>query len=110
MRVLEVITDRRSSYAFFSRMFREEVSSKLLSELVESHAFNGPASRTELGVFGEFLGNLKGSDLERAAADLAAEYAGLFLNADNFLQSEREAIPALIEQVQTAREGNENKV
>ncbi len=79
--LLEVITDRRSSYAFFSRMFREEVSSKLLSELVESHAFNGPASRTELGVFGEFLGNLKGSDLERAAADLAAEYAGLFLNA-----------------------------
>lgn len=79
--LFEVITDRRSSYAFFSRIFREEVSSKLLSELAESNAFNGPASGTGLEVFGQFISKLKGSDLERVAADLAAEYAGLFLNA-----------------------------
>ena len=77
----EVVTDRRSSYAFLSRVFQEEVSSKLLSELVESNAFNRSASRTGLEVFGEFISKLKGSDLEKAAADLAAEYADLFLNA-----------------------------
>ena len=77
----EVITDRRSSYAFLSRIFREEVSSKLLSELVESHILAGEANGAGTDVFGEFIRKLKGSNLERAAANLAAEYASLFLNA-----------------------------
>jgi len=77
----KVITDRRSSYAFLSRIFREEVSSKLLSELVESHILAGEANGAGTDVFGEFIRKLKGSNLERAAANLAAEYASLFLNA-----------------------------
>lgn len=76
-----LITDRRSTYAFLSRMFREEVSSKLLSELVDISILAGEANGDGTKVLGEFLEKLKGSNLERAADNLAAEYASLFLNA-----------------------------
>jgi anaerobic sulfite reductase subunit A len=79
--LLEVIKERLSSYAFFSRMYREEVTSALLSELAESHAFDVQAKEAGTEVFGAFIDKLKGADLERTAAGLAAEYAGLFLNA-----------------------------
>lgn len=64
-------------------MYREEASPALLSELVESSVLDGQASVAGIEIFGEFIGNLKGADLEKAAADLAAEFANLFLNAGN---------------------------
>jgi anaerobic sulfite reductase subunit A len=73
--------DRFSSYAFFSHVYRAEPSSALLGELVESHRLDSQATMPGAEVFAEFIGNLKDSDLEKAAADLAVEYAGLFLNA-----------------------------
>jgi TorA maturation chaperone TorD len=64
-------------------MYREEASSALLSELVESNALDGQESVAGTEVFGEFIGKLKGADLEEAATHLAAEFANLFLNAGN---------------------------
>jgi anaerobic sulfite reductase subunit A len=64
-------------------MYREEASSEHLNELVESKTLIKQANVDGIEVFLEFIGKLKGSDLERAAADLAAEYANLFLNAGN---------------------------
>ncbi len=64
-------------------MYREEVSSALLSELVESNALDGQESVAGTEVFGKFIGKLKGADLKEPTAKLAAEFANLFLNAGN---------------------------
>lgn len=79
--LLDVIRERSSSYGFLSRMYREEVTSALLSELVKSKAFDSQTKVAGTEIFGEFIGQLKGANLEKVAVQLAAEYASLFLNA-----------------------------
>lgn len=80
---LELSKNRGDSYALFARLLREEISSGLLSQLREKW---GGFDDEEAGGEGRHVmhqyflatGSL-GED--RVLADLAADYAGLFLNA-----------------------------
>jgi TorA maturation chaperone TorD len=80
---LDVLRSRRSSYAFLSRMYGEEVSFALLSELANSKNLIAEEDATSEGhgILKEFARRLNESDLKTVETDLAAEYASLFLGA-----------------------------
>ncbi len=79
---MEVLTAQYDSYTFLSRMYRQEVSLATLNELVgRSGAWAQPGSDSGLALIAGFLQHWNGKDLAGAQVDLAADYAGLFLNA-----------------------------
>ena len=80
---LDILRDRRASYTFLSRVYREELSSALLSELAndEASTLQEDTISEGHGILQEFARRLKGSDLKKVETELAAEYASLFLSA-----------------------------
>jgi len=74
--LLGILENRESSYAFLSRIYREEVSPTLLEQLVYEET-EGEGEQ----VLKRFFKGLQHRDLCKVTEDLAAEYAGLFLNA-----------------------------
>ncbi len=84
--VLEVLQDRCTNYAFLARMYREEVTADLLREMLAELQRDGAAEEDDITDDGQamlerFIRELQGADLQAVATQLAAEYAGLFLNA-----------------------------
>lgn len=84
---LDILKNRRSSYAFLSRVYRQEVSFALLSEMASDDNLVGKEETTSEGrkILKEFARKLRGSDLKKLEIELAAEYANLFLNVGNHL-------------------------
>lgn len=80
--LLEIQSGRVASYAFFSQVFREEMSLNLLRELAESLKIPHPQDSSSKGreMLKDFFDSLGGADLERTQKELAIEYASLFLN------------------------------
>ncbi len=79
---LEILKDRQTSYAFFARLFRQEVTRPLLSELLNNQAWiNSPdsAGPGQLTLRNFFL-SIQGKELDQIVTALAAEYASLFLS------------------------------
>jgi len=76
--LLDILRERRSSYAFLSRIYREEVSLALLKELTNL----APQEESDGGqqIQARFFAGLQRADPQKAQTDLAAEYAALFLN------------------------------
>ena len=82
--LLEILRNRGSTYAFLSQMYREEISSSSLSELVSSLASGTEqedVSNDGQKLLKQFAKRAQNSDLGKVRTELAAEYAGLFLSA-----------------------------
>jgi len=81
--LLGILKNRESSYAFLSRIYREEVSPTLLKELAGSSHLAAEEETDGEGkqILDRFFKDLQDRDLSKVTEDLAAEYAGLFLNA-----------------------------
>lgn len=82
--LLEILQNRSSTYAFLSRMYREEISSSSLSELVSELASSTEqedVSNEGQKLLRQFAERAQNSDLGKVRTELAAEYAGLFLSA-----------------------------
>jgi TorA maturation chaperone TorD len=79
---LELIETRYANYALLARLYREEPSLDLLRFLASAEQSEAAAGSAETpDPFLSSLAVLAGPDLERLQAELAAEYAALFLNA-----------------------------
>ena len=80
---LELTRNRADSYAMFARLFLEEISPELLDRL--RRKWQGPddpeAGGEDRLALGHYLSVTKPLGEDRVLADLAADYAGLFLNA-----------------------------
>ena len=83
--VLEVLQDRYTDYAFLARMYRQEVDANLLRgmlvELQQGGALEDDITDDGQAMLERFVRGLEGADLQAVETQLAAEYAGLFLNA-----------------------------
>ena len=83
--VLEVLQDRYTDYAFLARMYRQEVDANLLrgmlAELQQGGALEDDITDDGQAMLERFVRGLEGADLQAVETQLAAEYAGLFLNA-----------------------------
>lgn len=84
--VLEVLQDRCTNYAFLARMYRQEVTADLLRGMLAELQRDGGAQEDDITDDGQamlerFVRGLQGADLQAVETRLAAEYAGLFLNA-----------------------------
>ena len=80
--ISEILENRCSTYAFLSQMYREEVSSALLSQLVSELATDeaqGDVGGEGHELLRQFALGVRNSDLGQVETELAAEYARLFL-------------------------------
>ncbi len=84
--LLEILTNRRNSYAFLSRVYREEVSVELLAQLIEEMTRDEvPAAAQGVSMEGKealraYAESIRHSELKAVVTQLAVEYASLFLN------------------------------
>lgn len=80
--VLEILRSRASTYDFLSRVYREELTSALLAELVRQMMGEGGEDAESEGyrTLREYAAKVNLKDLEAETTNLAAEYAALFLN------------------------------
>jgi len=85
IKILEILKDRCSSYAFLSQIYREEVSSTLLAEMANGLDLTVEEDTTGEGlrILKDFARKLKRADLKKVETELATEYASLFLNGRN---------------------------
>lgn len=80
--LLEILRSRASTYDFLSRVYREELTSALLGELVRQMRSEGGQDAESEGyrTLREYAAKVNLKDLEGETTNLAAEYAALFLN------------------------------
>lgn len=84
--LLEILKNRRNSYAFLSRVYREEVSAELLAQLIEEMARDEALTATQVipmkgrETLRAYAESIRHSDLKPMVTQLAVEYASLFLN------------------------------
>jgi len=80
--VLEILQSRASTYSFLSAVYREELTSAMLSELVQQMAGEAEGESESEGyrILRQYAASVDPQDLGRETTDLAAEYAALFLN------------------------------
>jgi len=81
--ILELNRDRADSYALFARLLREEISPEVLEQLRRKwDGSNDPEAGGEgQSAINHYLLATISLGEDRVLADLAADYAGLFLNA-----------------------------
>ncbi len=93
MNATDVLKDRCSSYHFLARIYRQEISPQLLHDLAAVEGF-GEAEGAGEGerLIGAFIAGLKDRNLEDVQAELAVEYAALFLNAGSHPISPYESV------------------
>ena len=78
----EILSSRSASYAFLSRAYRQEMTVEILKTLGTATATPEDSEASEGNrVLNRYLRGLDRADLKKVASDLAAEFAGLFLNA-----------------------------
>jgi TorA maturation chaperone TorD len=78
----EILSSRSAGYAFFSRVYRQELTIEMLKTLVATAASRENSNVGEGDrVLNTYLRGLDRADLKKVESDLAAEFTGLFLNA-----------------------------
>jgi len=80
--ILEILQNRASTYGFLSQVYRQEVTAAFLAGLAEQLTGEAEEEAESEGyrTLRAYAGNLRPEDLGEAEAELASEYAGLFLN------------------------------
>ena len=81
----DLVQSRAASYALFARLFRQEISPELLDQLRNSRkAFAGTEAAGEgERLLDRYLEATAAMGRDQAVTELAADYAGLFLNASD---------------------------
>jgi TorA maturation chaperone TorD len=80
---LALTKNRRETYALFARLFRQEISPELLRQLRKMReGFHDPeAAGKGQVILDRYLSGTEPLQANQVIAELAADYAGLFLNA-----------------------------
>ncbi|MFC1786561.1 molecular chaperone [Halobacteriota archaeon] len=89
--IFDLVKNRGATYAFLSRMFKEELTKELIKNMTNDdfikhiRALDESFSDSEMSdgfrVLGEFLNSIKSGDIEKVDQDLRVEYTRLFLLA-----------------------------
>jgi anaerobic sulfite reductase subunit A len=80
--IMDVLHDRQSTYAFLSQMYREEISIDLLQNLVAELVcadYEIAPENQGYALLASFARGIQNDDFTRVKAELAVEYARLFL-------------------------------
>jgi putative dimethyl sulfoxide reductase chaperone len=80
---LGLLENRAASYALFARLFREEITPELLDQLRQNRGgLNAPGAAGEgQDALDHYLRMTEAPEPHQVIAELAADFAGLFLNA-----------------------------